>query len=62
MYKERQEFLKGGGSLTLDFIPIIGDIKGFHEAQDFGDYFFASVGLIPIVGDAAKSYHKAQKA
>ena len=62
MYKERQEFLKGGGNLTLDFIPIIGDIKGFHEAKDFGDYFFASVGLIPIVGDAAKSYHKAQKA
>jgi filamentous hemagglutinin len=62
MYKQRQEFLKGGGSLTLDFIPIIGDIKGFHEAQDFGDYFFASVGLIPIVGDAAKSYHKAEKA
>ena len=54
--------LKQAGNLTLDFIPIIGDIKGFHEAQDFGDYFFASVGLIPIVGDAAKSYHKAQKA
>lgn len=61
MYKERQQFLKGAGNLTLDFIPIIGDIKGFHEAETFGDYIFAGVGVVPVVGDAAKQYYKAQK-
>nr|WP_228198633.1 polymorphic toxin-type HINT domain-containing protein [Acinetobacter baylyi] len=58
---ETAVLIKQAGSLTLDFIPIIGDIKGFAEAESVGDYIFATAGLIPIVGDAAKEYDKAQK-
>ncbi len=53
--------LKTVGGLTLDFVPIVGDIKGFYEARTVGDYVFATIGLIPIAGDVAKDYYKAQK-
>ncbi|MEL4443411.1 hemagglutinin repeat-containing protein [Acinetobacter baumannii] len=59
---ETLTILKKAGSLTADFLPVIGDIKGFVEAETVGDYVFASVGLVPLVGDAAKDFYKAEKA
>lgn len=50
-------------SLGLDFVPIVGDIKGFHEAETALDYLAAAVGLIPGAGDAAgKAIKAAEKA
>ena len=46
----------------IDFIPVIGDIKGFAEAETKGDYFFATLGIIPLYGDAARKVHQAEKA
>ncbi|MBQ9600601.1 MAG: VENN motif pre-toxin domain-containing protein, partial [Neisseriaceae bacterium] len=49
-------------STVADFVPIIGDIKGFAEAETKGDYFFATLAVIPIFGDGAKKVHDAHKA
>ncbi|HHK5590234.1 TPA: VENN motif pre-toxin domain-containing protein [Neisseria lactamica] len=49
-------------NFLIDFIPVIGDIKGFAEAETKGDYFFATVGIIPLYGDAARKVHQAEKA
>ncbi|MPX53553.1 hypothetical protein CPI22_08505, partial [Moraxella catarrhalis] len=44
------------------FIPVVGDIQGFVEAKTAGDYVFATIGLIPGLGDVAQKAHKAKKA
>ncbi|WP_240033540.1 HNH endonuclease [Neisseria lactamica] len=49
-------------NFLIDFIPVIGDIKGFAEAETKGDYFFATLGIIPLYGDAARKVHQAEKA
>ena len=46
--------------MGVDLIPVIGDVKGFVEAKTLGDYVFASIGLIPLVGDAAKEIRSAK--
>ncbi|WP_189493953.1 polymorphic toxin-type HINT domain-containing protein, partial [Formosimonas limnophila] len=46
-------------SIGLDFVPIIGDIKGFVEAESIGDYVFATIGLIPGGGDVIQKSRKA---
>ncbi|MFC0181010.1 DNA/RNA non-specific endonuclease [Thorsellia kenyensis] len=38
---------------VADFIPVIGDAKGFYEAEDSIDLLIAAVALIPGLGDAA---------
>ncbi|MEQ9943515.1 hemagglutinin repeat-containing protein [Pectobacterium aroidearum] len=53
------ELLKGAAGFGLDFVPVVGDIKGFAEAQSAIDYLAAMVGLIPIAGDAAGKAIKA---
>jgi filamentous hemagglutinin len=53
--------IKQAISLGADFAPIIGDIKGFAEAETVGDYIFATVGVVPGVGDAIKSARTAYK-
>ena len=64
--RKREEVQKYGAkfiiSNVIDFIPIIGDIKGLYEAETVGDYVFAAIGVVPLVGDAAKKMHTAQKA
>ena len=45
-----------------DFLPVFGDIKGVGEAEDYGDYVFAAVGLVPLGGDLLQKAHKANKA
>ncbi|MCA6222331.1 hypothetical protein [Photorhabdus antumapuensis] len=37
-------------SLGTDFIPVIGDIKGFVEAQSALDYLAAAASIIPGAG------------
>jgi filamentous hemagglutinin len=59
--KETLVVLKSAGNLTLDFLPFIGDIKGFAEATTVGEYVFATAGIVPLAGDAAKKYYQAQK-
>jgi len=46
-------------SLGLDFVPVVGDIKGFHEAETALDYLAAAIGLIPGAGDVASKAIKA---
>lgn len=48
--------------IGTDFLPVLGDIKGYAEAEDTGDYIFASIGLVPLYGDALQKAHKAEKA
>jgi filamentous hemagglutinin len=59
MYEERREALKETGSLGADFVPVVGDIKSFAEAQSALDYLAAAIGLIPGAGDAAGKAIKA---
>ncbi|WP_236127735.1 hypothetical protein [Cedecea colo] len=59
MYEERREALKDTVSLGADFVPVVGDIKSFAEAQSALDYLAAAVGLIPGAGDAAGKAIKA---
>ncbi|WP_337030570.1 VENN motif pre-toxin domain-containing protein [Pantoea agglomerans] len=53
MYEERREALKDMASLGADFVPVVGDIKSFAEAQSALDYLVAAIGTIPGAGDAA---------
>ncbi|MPX45405.1 hypothetical protein CPI12_00125, partial [Moraxella catarrhalis] len=48
--------------IGTSFIPVVGDIQGFVEAQTAGDHVFATIGLIPGLGDVAQKAHKAKKA
>ncbi|MFP1787688.1 hypothetical protein [Lonsdalea quercina] len=45
--EHRDELLKGASGFGLDFVPVVGDIKGFAEAQSAIDYLGAMAGLIP---------------
>ncbi len=40
---------------------MVGDIKGFAEAEDTLDFLAAAIGVIPVVGDAAGKALKAAK-
>ena len=40
-------------STGLDFAPGVGDVKAYVEAKDAWDYLFATVGLVPGLGDGA---------
>ncbi|MDA8480885.1 hypothetical protein NNO04_19565 [Citrobacter sp. Awk 4] len=63
MYDERREALNDTVSFGADFVPIVGDIKGFHEAESAIDYLAAAIGLVPGLGDAAgKTIKAAEKA
>lgn len=59
MYTERREALKDMASLGTDFVPVVGDIKSFAEAQSALDYLAAVIGLIPGAGDVAGKAIKA---
>lgn len=53
MYDERREALKDTASFGVDFVPVVGDIKSFAEAQSALDYLAAAIGVIPSTGDVA---------
>ncbi len=57
--EHRNELLKGAAGFGVDFVPVVGDIKGFAEVQSAIDYLAAMVGLIPIAGDAVGKAIKA---
>ncbi|WP_145546457.1 hemagglutinin repeat-containing protein [Yersinia intermedia] len=57
--EHRDELLKGAAGFGIDFVPVIGDIKSFAEAQSALDYLIATVGLVPILGDTAGKLIKA---
>lgn len=46
---------------AIDFIPVIEDIKGFAEAETKVDYFFATVGIIPLYEMLPEKYIKPKK-
>ena len=54
--------IKGALNTAVDFTPVVGDVKGFMEAQSPMDYVFAAAGMVPVVGDSLKAAHKAKKA
>lgn len=56
-------FMQQNGALStaLDFMPVVGDAKGFLEAEGPLDYLFAAAGVVPVVGDAAKQAYKMKK-
>ncbi len=62
MYTERREELKDILSTGADFVPVVGDIKSFAEAQSALDYLVAAIGIIPGAGDAAGKAIKAAEA
>ncbi|MEM6050316.1 HNH/ENDO VII family nuclease [Erwinia sp. P7711] len=47
------QMVKDVAGTGLDFVPIVGDIKGFAEANTAIDYLAAAIGLIPGAGDVA---------
>jgi filamentous hemagglutinin len=53
------QMVKDVAGTGLDFVPIVGDIKGFAEANTALDYLAAAVGLIPGAGDVAGKTLKA---
>jgi filamentous hemagglutinin len=53
------QMVKDVAGTGLDFVPIVGDIKGFVEAQTAIDYLAAAIGLIPGAGDVAGKAVKA---
>jgi len=59
MYTQRREELKNMLSTGVDFLPVVGDIKSFAEAQSALDYLAAAIGIIPGAGDAAGKAIKA---
>ncbi|MEX7640096.1 hypothetical protein [Serratia marcescens] len=61
MYTERREELKDILSTGADFVPVVGDIKSFAEAQSALDYLVAAIGIIPGAGDAAGKAIKASE-
>ncbi|OAV11889.1 hypothetical protein AO377_0042 [Moraxella catarrhalis] len=48
--------------IGTSFIPVVGDIQGFVEAETAGDYIFAVIGIIPLGGDALQKANQAKKA
>lgn len=50
--------LKWLGNTAIDLTPGIGDVKGYAEAESLTDYYWATVGLIPLGGDIAKGMAK----
>ncbi|EKT4521414.1 hemagglutinin repeat-containing protein [Pseudomonas putida] len=59
MYKERREHLEGTLSTGADFVPVIGAIKSYVEAESALDYLAATIGVVPGVGNAAGKAIKA---
>lgn len=57
--EHRDELLKGAADFGVDFVPVLGDIKSFAEAQSSLDYLVAVIGIIPGAGDAAGKVIKA---
>ncbi|MBT0716682.1 hypothetical protein HGT71_00050 [Rosenbergiella epipactidis] len=53
------QMVKDVAGTGLDFVPIVGDIKGFVEAQTAIDYLAAALGVIPGAGDVAGKAIKA---
>lgn len=53
------QMVKDVAGTGLDFVPIVGDIKGFVEAQTALDYLAAAIGVIPGAGDVAGKAIKA---
>lgn len=62
MYDQRREALKDMASLGVDFVPVVGDIKGFAEAESAIDYLAAIIAIMPggeLVGKSLKAAEKA---
>ena len=52
-------YVRGGLGVAADFTPVVGDVKGFVEAETWVDYGIATVTLIPGT-DALKVVKKAK--
>ena len=50
------------GSTVLDFVPVIGDIKAYVEAETPFDYLLATVGIAGPVGDGVAKVLREGKA
>jgi len=59
---KKEESLIKMASLALDFTPVIGDIKGFVEAETPFDYLLVTLGVVPGAGDALAKALKEGKA
>ncbi|EOD3493565.1 VENN motif pre-toxin domain-containing protein [Cronobacter malonaticus] len=57
----RDELLKSFTEAGLDFVPVIGTIKSFKEADDAIDYLTALISLIPKAGFVAGKSLKAAR-
>jgi filamentous hemagglutinin len=59
---KNQQALMAVGSAVLDFVPVIGDVKGFVEAETPFDYLLVAVGMAGPVGDGLTKLLKEGKA
>jgi filamentous hemagglutinin family protein len=59
---KKEESLLKMANLALDFTPVIGDIKGFVEAETPFDYLLVALGVVPGAGDALAKALKEGKA
>ena len=48
--------------LQTGFIPIIGDIQNFVQAQTAADHLFALLGVVPGIGESIQAYKVAKAA
>ncbi|HFC6361940.1 TPA: DUF637 domain-containing protein [Neisseria meningitidis] len=48
--------------LQTGFIPIIGDIQSFVQAQTAADHLFALLGVVPGIGESIQAYKVAKAA
>nr|WP_258536648.1 VENN motif pre-toxin domain-containing protein [Pantoea dispersa] len=62
MDAHRDELLRGAGLAGLDFVPVVGDIMSFAEAQSALDYLAAVIGIIPGAGDVVEASRLINKA
>ena len=60
--EKKEAALRALGSTILDFVPVIGDIKGFVEAETPFDYLLATIGTLGPVGDGLKKVLQEGKA
>lgn len=67
--KEQQKWIRENPAeyrevllLQTGFIPIIGDIQSFVQAQTAADHLFALLGVVPGIGESIQAYKVAKAA
>ncbi|WPU23142.1 hypothetical protein RI049_24650 [Cedecea neteri] len=60
MAEERDKFFREAASLGIDFVPVLGDLKSFAEADDWIDYTLVAAGTLPFAKIFTKPLREAK--